>query len=321
MTVYAFWVLDNKDNGEWIYSWLLYSIPICIGIFLNFVLIYKEGCGYVNVVYRYKLILGIFQSLVLLLSLYFGAKLYSLGFSAITSVFLLLLFFRSDLFYLYKEIRRTTIKEIKIVVKKILPFQIKLSIVWISGYLYWNFYNIYLYKEISIELSAMYGITNAAIGAISFAMLSILQTKRNSITDIIFNSRINATYSIFFKSIFIGVLGYILLSIIFLFICFVFHIEYRILPLSYASSFICLRLLILINEYILVYLRCFREEPLAFITVFNYVLTPLSSILSVYIFGVDGFFVFPIISQSIFLVISIYKAKVFVSDRNKLAIV
>ncbi|MDA5215387.1 hypothetical protein O3H37_25060, partial [Escherichia coli] len=102
---------------------------------------------------------------------------------------------------------------IRIIIKDIVKFQVKLSLVWITGYLYWNFFTIYFYKYVSVDLAGKYGASNTIFGAISLAMLSILQTKRALIGNLISRNAILEVKKIVSQCVSLSVAGFALGSI------------------------------------------------------------------------------------------------------------
>ena len=313
-TLYCYWVLGEKDLEVWFIPWLVYITSLAGTILINIVLIAEESTGKRKSVYQAKFYSGVFQSTILLFALYLGGGLYALGLGGWAYVVLLSFILRKQVRYissLFDEIKRENLKN---TFKELIPFQSRTAIVWISGYIYWNFYNIYIYKYISVDFSAQFGLVNAALSAISFAMLAIFQTKRSDISKSIFSNRKNETKEVFTNAIIVACIGYIILSLFFVYLSELISISERLLSGEVLWTFITLRFLSMILEFILIYLRCFRFEPLSKITVFSYVLIPISSILSHFIFGYKGLFVIPIFLHAIFLYISFSKAKRFIDN-------
>ncbi|MDX5561065.1 hypothetical protein J5I77_26160, partial [Escherichia coli] len=83
----------------------------------------------------------------------------------------------------------------------------------ITGYLYWNFFTIYFYKYVSVDLAGKYGASNTIFGAISLAMLSILQTKRALIGNLISRNAILEVKKIVSQCVSLSVAGFALGSI------------------------------------------------------------------------------------------------------------
>lgn len=312
MTVYCFWVIGLDSNVSWIYSWFLYAISISSAIILNVLVITEESRGSIELVYKSKFIASIFQSFVLITSLYLGLSLYALGISGVSFSIILLYLLRNNVKDILSNLIHTKYIDLKSTFLILMPFQSRTAIVWISGYLYWNFYNIYIYKYISVDLSAQFGLLNAALGAISFSMIALLQTKRSSITKSIFSGQKNKTINAFLYTILLGVFGYFVLSISFISLSEIINIGDRIFSGILLISFVILRMLSMLLEFNLIYLRCFRCEPLAKITVIAYLIIPLSSIISFELFGHEGLFILPILFHVVFYIIACVKASFFI---------
>lgn len=319
MFFYAQWVFTNTNSDEWQSAWLFYSIFICLNIANNFILIVEEGKMNPTKVYFTQLISSLAYSLTLLLSLFVGAQLYSLG---IAQVFLLL----STMYLMKKEylsLITTCLKFSKHAIyhsaKEVFNFQYKLSLVWITGYLYWNFYTIYFYKYVNADFAGKYGATNAVIGAISLAMLAFLQTKRSLLSNLVSDAKIQNTFPILRESFIYSIIGYVVLSGLFIFFLFtLFHfLTPRFLDLFYIISIIILRLVIMLHEFILIYLRTFKDEPLYKWSIFNYLLTPFL-VIAIYHLNLERY-IFLIIAttQVIFLLKYIQLSKNYVIGKIK----
>ncbi|WP_370552963.1 hypothetical protein [Edwardsiella tarda] len=311
-SIYCYWVLGAKDISYWLLPWFLYATALAGTILLNIQLVTEESTGKIENVYKSKFIASVFQTIVLLGSLFMGGHLYALGLGGLTYMIVLLYLLRHQTLYILSLVSKFNKSNISRTFKKIMPFQSRMALVWISGYFYWNFYNIYIYKYISIDLSAKFGLVNAALSAISFAMIAIFQTKRSNISKLIFSREKEKTSRIFYNSLSIGSFGYISLSVIFILLSMIMSIDTRLLSGILLLSFIVLRFLSMLLEYVLIYLRCFRCEPLSNITTFSYIIIPISSVLSYNIFGSVGIFAIPLFCHFIFLFISVMKAVKFI---------
>ena len=270
LQIYYTWVV-----GELSFEWLLYSLFLSINLLMNFILAIREGCGAINHVYKTKLRSSVAYSLVLILSLFLGAELYSLSlaqFAILTSIVLSLYF---DGFKVEFKILR--LKTIKFIFKDIISFQYKLSLVWFFGYFYWNAYSVYFYKYIGVNEAAQYGATNAVFGAIAIGMASWLQTKRASLGRLVSDGEISKTIYIAIHSSILSIIGYLIISSV-----FVVALHYKIfsefsdrfMPMELLYFIMAIRFSILIQELILVYLRVYNDEPLYLFSLTNYMLTP-----------------------------------------------
>lgn len=303
MLFYASWVFNDISIKDWIYPWLLYSFFVSSNIFLNFIYVINEGKLKIKKVYKIKFYSGIAYSIFLLFSLYLGFGLYSLAISQIALLLVTILGFRKSILDEINNIYFTNKEEVKNVFYEIIPFQSKLSLVWISGYLYWNFYTIYIFKYTTIQLSSQFGATNAILSALSTAMLSLIITKRANLGRLYSDNGKNKFYNLVASSFFISIIGFIFGSIVIIIAINsdLGELSKRLLSGLILYQIIVLRFLMFVYEYALVILRSFKKEPLFKITIFNYILTPLLLICSSLLFGVNNMFIIPIIVQLLFV--------------------
>lgn len=305
--LYAEWILSSTSI-TWRGPWGLYSFFICVNIFNNILLIIEEGKVNPEKVYKVKLFGSVFYALSLILSLYFGLKLYSLGIAQFSMFFIVLISLYKNYKLVFKSIFDNNILRCISIFKKMMAFQIKLSLVWITGYLYWNFYTIYFYKYVNEILAGQFGATNAIISAIALGMASWLQTKRAYLGKLNSNGKYKETVKVFLNSSSIAIFLYVI-------ICFIVIYAYNYLPAEYSKRFlnvelICqimiLRLVILFQELMLIYLRTFNDEPLYKITIFNYIITPVFIVLPYLMNDGDNVFLYSIIVQVVFLCMYMY---------------
>lgn len=316
LLIYAKWVLEASDLN-WLNAWILYSSFICLNIVNNFLLIIEEGKINPDKVYFTKLISSFSYSLTLILSLKFGYGLLSLGFSQIAIFIVVIIMMNHNYKMVIQSINSIKFIRSYIIFRNIIKFQFKLSIVWITGYLFWNFYTIFFFKYVDEVFSGQFSATNAIFNALSIGMASWLSTKRSVIGYLNSINEYRKTIHIFYKSWILAVLGYMAC-------CFVFILCYKLIPESYLErllgfnfiiQIIILRLLIMIQELMLIFLRTFNDEPLYKVTISNYILTPLVVIFSYQISMGDKVFIFSIITQLIFTMIYYYMSIKYINKK------
>lgn len=314
MTLYCFWVLGSSNETDWLSSWLLYASTVSLIIVSNVLFLIEESQGSREYAYKSKFYSGVLQTVFLISSLYLGAGLYSLAISGAVYILSLCFLLRGSFVRLRSSLESYDLIEVKSAFKEILPHLTKTSFIWVSGYFYWNFYNVYIYKYVSIELSAQFGLSNAILSAISFAMIAFLQTKRTNIGELIFDGKKEQTYKLFFGATGLAIFTYSLLSIVALYIIFQLGLEERVLTGEFLYSLVVIRLVALMFECLLIYLRCFRDEPLVKITTIFYVLIPASAVLSNIMLGVESLLLIPIVLHCVLLLSSIGRSKRFVQN-------
>ncbi|MDM2744844.1 oligosaccharide flippase family protein [Citrobacter sp. Cu231] len=314
---YSKWVFSNTDSQIWSHPWALFSIGVCINVFSTFIYIIEEGGGGYEKVYFAKFISAILYSISLLLALFAGFKLYSLGIAQFFLFATPMFIFRSNIYGYYYSFITSEEANVKNIIKGIVKFQLKLSLVWITGYLYWNFFTIYFYKFVSVDLAGKYGASNTIFGAISLAMLSILQTKRSLLGNLISKNALLEVRKIVSQCVFLSVAGFFLgcmaiISIIWLWPNTLFS---RFLSLDSLMALVVFRFFIHLQELILIYLRMYKDEPLYILTVFNYLITPCLVVVLIDILSLTNFFYVMAFVQFLFLILYRIKMKSYIQEK------
>lgn len=293
MQVYAHWTFSELSSDLWLGPWVFYSVAVSINVVFNIFLIVEEANGSPEYLYFTRFLGGLLYSVTLIVTIYMGFGLYSLFLSQISLLFVYFFRLKRNSENILFSIMKIDIKKVFIEVKSILPFQFKLSLVWISGYLYWNLYSIYLLKFSTIELSAQFGATNAIISALSFASISILQTKRTNVSRKIKNGE--NTLDVFFESILLASLFYIL-SCFFIYNIITYEViinNERFLSGVMLISYVVLRFFSMMIEMNFIYVRCYNDEPFYKITMVFYSITPLLLFLPV---NIEHVFIAPLLT-------------------------
>ncbi|HIF9214288.1 TPA: hypothetical protein ACX6QX_003633 [Photobacterium damselae] len=315
--IYANWVLSDS-NVMWGPAWILYSSFICLNIINNLLLIIEEGRLNPERVYFVKLVSSVSYSIILILSLKYGLGLIALGISQVSIFIVVFLFLGRNYLLIVDSLKTVSLIRSYLIFKSIIKFQSKLSIVWVTGYLFWNFYTIFFFKFVNEIFSGQFSATNAIFNALAIGMASWLSTKRSIIGRLNSEFEYDKTLNIFYKSSVLASIGYLSLSGIFLILCRWVPNEYleRLLPYNFIIEIMFLRFLILIQELILIYLRTFNDEPLYKVTIINYVLTPVVIILTYHFRVGYDVFLYSICFQGIFTIIYILMASKYIKRKR-----
>ncbi|WP_154124407.1 hypothetical protein [Grimontia hollisae] len=316
MLLYGFWLFSNIEINIWFGPFVFFIIFISINVFINIALIVEESVVSAEGVYLKKLLSSVIYSITLIGSLASQFELYSLAIAQIVMALFYVGILRKG-FNIVRKSLSADMNMVRNVFFDVKGFQIKVALVWLVGYCYWNFYSIFSLKFVSITFNAQFGITNAVFSALALAATSFLQTKRVDIGRAISEGNILSSNKCFKSNLVISASFYLFSTIIFIFLFIFLSQDYsdRFLGLGLIVQYAILRFIAMISEMLLIYLRMFLDEPIYKITMWNYIITPSTSIPSFYILGVDHLFVFPIISHMVFTLFYIKKSKVFINER------
>ncbi|WP_429154404.1 hypothetical protein [Aeromonas veronii] len=303
MTLSKF-LFENIAYEIWFLPWFIYSVLVCLNMFFGSFIVIEEGAGNVDKAYKVRFLSSVFYTLILMISLYLDCKLFSLALAQFAMLVPAIVMLRSR-FLSIQNYFTVSKKRLRLIFNEVISFQSKLSLVWIFGYLYWNSFSIIFFKYVSPEYAGEFGAINSIFSAIAAISVALISTKRVPWGELNSLGLVAVSYSEFKRYLLFSLLIFLIFSMFFLGFMFTFpnlEITHRFLPLDEVIVFAVLRLLILLQEFSLLYLRTFKDEPLYIITSINYVTMPFFIILSLTLSKLLYVYILVSIIQFIFMV-------------------
>lgn len=287
LIIYGNWYFHDINVNQWQIQWVVFSFFLSLNVYLSILYIIKEGkLEYVRV-YEVRLYSSLIYSLVLALSLLFGAKLWSLAISQFSTLLITIYFLiirdKEKLYPKYKICRRRIYWSFRSIIK----FQSKLAVIWITGYFYWNTFTLFYFKYESPEFAGKIAISIAVLAAISGSSASFVRTKRALYSKLISEGKVNKAKDIFLKSSVLGLSIYIFITTIFAVVIFTLSDNYyvlRFVDFELLLLLILFRLLVLCAELMATFLRAYRDEPLFNVTLITNLSVPIT-VVACYITG------------------------------------
>ena len=291
---YIFFKTFNSEGFyvSWEYPWFLLVLSTSLLFIINPIIAFIEGLGKVKEV----AILRFYQQLIylpsLILVLMLGGKLWALGIASFLSfVFLMsaIVFskYRIMLLNIYNSINKWRINYMK----EIFPFQWKIALSWISGYLIFQLFNPVLFATEGSKVAGQMGMTLVALNGISSISFSWINTKVPLFSRLIAKNNFIELDNIFSKTI--KQLSMINLILALSFISFILLSGY--FKLSIADRFLDISLIIILgiasffNQYVFAwaaYLRSHKKEPFLINSIVLGILISISVLISAYYYGV-----------------------------------
>ena len=290
-----FSMYDSQELAvSWEYPWFLLVLSTSLLFIINPVLAFIEGLGKVKEV----AVLRFFQQIIylpsLILVLILGGKLWALGIASMfTFIFLFSALYFSNyrliLVNIYKSINQWRINYMK----EIFPFQWKIAISWISGYLIFQLFNPVLFATEGSKIAGQMGMTMVAISGISSISISWINTKVPLFSRLIAKNNFFELDKVFNKTI--KQLSIINLLLTLSFIIFIFLSIY--FKFEIANRFLDVSLIIVIgiasffNQFVFAwaaYLRSHKKEPFLINSIVLGILIAISVFVSANLYGVVG---------------------------------
>ena len=283
---------SQESSVSWEYPWFILVLSTSLLFIINPIIAFIEGLGKVKEV----AILRFYQQLIylpsLILVLILGGKLWALGVASLLSfvfLFFSILFskYRILLLNIYNSINKWRINYME----EIFPYQWKIALSWISGYLIFQLFNPILFATEGSEIAGQMGMTLIALNGISSISLSWINTKVPLFSRLIAKNNFKELDSIFSKTI--KELSIINLILILSFISFILLSAH--FKLSITDRFLDISLIIILaiasffNQFVFAwaaYLRSHKKEPFLINSIVLGILISISVFISANYYGV-----------------------------------
>ena len=162
--------------------YLIYIILILINginIYQNINLCFHDSCNRMEYSYRHRLIQSVIGNILLIVMLYYGMGLWSFIGLPLASVFLSSIWLRKN--KLIYDVEGPIKVNYKKIAKEILPFQWRIAVSWISGYLVFQMFVPMTYKQYGAIDAGKLGLTMAAFNAMLSVVMGITSAKNPDI--------------------------------------------------------------------------------------------------------------------------------------------
>lgn len=294
--------------------WVSYIIIIALSLLLNPFYSFIEGSGLVYKTYKAKLLGSIVNYTSLCLCVYYGCGIYSLLYSQLLG--LVVQFACCNCYRVYAE-NRINIKKstVKMELYSIAGFQTKLTIIWITGYFYWNSYNILIYKYISTEMAGKFGLSFSVMNAISILAQTLMIVRRVEISRLVSQNEYNKAKRIFFLVNTISCLLYSVGAMLLIFILYKFsgfYFSLKLLNVFLLAKLLATGFLMMFIGNVATYCRTSGNEYLFSLSLAMNIITPLAAWYILMKFGSIDYLVNGIFSlHIIYVLISLLMLKGF----------
>jgi O-antigen/teichoic acid export membrane protein len=292
---FFFFLSYNKGvNINWKNPWLILCVGSSLNLFIDPILAFFDGLGEIKDMAKIRLIQRVVNILLLYGLFILGYKLYSSAIASLVAIsinFLQIIF--SNRLRLLKVIWKAKDKWTINYLEEIFPFQWKIALSWISGYLIFQLFVPVIFATSGSVTAGRMGMTLAALSGVLSISLSWINTKVPLFSELISRQQFKDLDNIFFKTVkqasAICILCLIILiTIVTIFqhmniaVGFRFLLPYQLILLSIASF---------VNQFVsalATYLRCHKKEPFLIQSIVLAILTSLSTLLLGRFFGVNG---------------------------------
>lgn len=291
------WFFSSYDGDvNWILAWWSLVTVTALTTLMTPVQFIIEGTQKQIELYKGKMLYSLVSSISICFSLYCGLGLFSVAISVCLSNIALYVYLSPTIKLLFNQIIVVEGygKSIRGTLVEMWPMLSKISITWLTGYFFWNSFNLIAFKELSPEMAGQFGFTLSLARAGYGVAESLVGSQSTIYSQEISNGNILKAKSIFEKSmlcsmllLFTGYVSYILLYVYFPgFYFFEKTLDFNSTIPMFLYFFLLLPVVLMAN-----FCRCFKEERYLKLSLFCNISVPLFFYISSVVFGTVTFLV------------------------------
>lgn len=281
--LYGFYFIGLRENIDitWKIPWLIYAFSSAIVFIYSSLLYFFEGCNSVAKVEFIRFKVSAITSIILLLGLFFKIKLYALALS-------LLISFLYGLYMLYKNFNIAmrqlwNISKVQYYSWKKEFFNLiwRYALSWCSGYFIFQIFVPLSFNYYDSIFAGKVGLSNSIWLAV-MSISNIFLVAKTPYINMLISKKMWLELDITLKNIFIKLIGTYILGLISFFVLYItlynkIFIFQRLLDKYTMLMLSVCWLLQLIVNFMAVYLRAHKKEPLMYVSIFCAVYVSIST--------------------------------------------
>lgn len=277
-------VSSSTYTIDWKFPWILLSIYTSLSLVGYALLAFLEGMGKVESVAKIKILQQLVYFIIMGGLYFYGFKLYAAPVAALIGLLVIpVVVISSKYMILFKNIWASLSNERIYYFREIFPYQWKIAVSWISGYLMYQLFTPICFAIAGAEIAGKMGITLAALNAILSISISWVNTKVPIISNYIVKKEFKKLDYVFYSTLKGASIVCFLTLIIFNVTIILLNRYYNELGNRFLSiiPLVLLSVNVFINLIVTslgTYLRCHKEEPLLKVSIVVATITIISII-------------------------------------------
>lgn len=291
---------DNQgETVEWQTPWILISIATAIQLFVSPLTSILTGLGFIKQTSKISFYQQLITPLCIWAGLVCGLKLYVTGIGYLINVSIwFVLTHRQGLHTILKHLWNVQITERVAYMAEIFPYQWRIALSWVSGYVIFQLFNPVLFATEGAVVAGQMGMTLQALNAISAFSMSWLNTKVPLYSKLIALKDYVQLDKIFNKTLKQMAFICFLLLVVFYFFIFILRLtKFQIGSTIFADRFLdyqpmlLMMIPIFLQQFIgswATYLRCHKSEPFLINSIIAGILCMTSTLIFGKMYGLYG---------------------------------
>lgn len=288
----------SQEYVNWQWPWVLISITTTLYFIFTPIVCFIEGLGKIKQVAFIRLIQQLVNMIALWAALAAGAKLYAAGIAMSLAIIILVVLTYKQFSPILKSILKVAITDKVSYRREIFPYQWKIAVSWMSGYMIFNMFNPIVFAFAGPVAAGKMGMTLSLLNSIQSLTFSWISTKIPLMSGLVAKKEFDKLDNIFNKTLKI-VIVLTITGVILLFSA-MYVIDYFNIPINGKPLFdkilgyyptLMMSAGVIISQYvgaIGIYLRSHKKEPLLYYSLTMATLCVASIFVGVKFFGVNG---------------------------------
>lgn len=302
ITIIGFVFFTSFYHSDEIVNWQLPWCLIVVGTTVNFVIApisaFVEGLGKVKEIAQIRLLQQVFTQLVFWISLISGFKLFAAALSPFIGGVIFIIMGKSFFSKLLINIYKIPITDKISYFNEIFPYQWRIALSWISGYIIFQLFNPILFAYQGAIIAGQMGMTLNVLNAIMSLSDSWFATKVPKMSGLIATNNYKELDSIFYTTLRQSLIIVCLCVCILVFGIWVLsYFDLLVNGKSLSSRFLNPLIVAIMGSTIIMrqfqsgfatYLRCHKKEPLMWVSIFMSIACLSSTLIMAKYYGVNG---------------------------------
>lgn len=257
------------DFDLWFKPWLLFIICFSLNIFLYPVNFFFEGILHLDKIYKNRLIIQILSSVFFIVAILGGANLYSIIVFSLTGYFVNLTQLFIPNYKLFSDYIFN--RPSKYYIRSTYKWQLKVSAVWCTGYLYWQLPTVIIFSMLGPIVSGQYSMTVHVINSVMNIGQVFVKTKAAIIGELRASGHFLEAFALYRKN---SIYSYVFIAcsmvgiVLFWYLFPNFIVWSRILPSAQTAILGVAFAITMITINQAMFARCSKEEPFFMISMF-----------------------------------------------------
>ncbi|NQT57646.1 MAG: hypothetical protein HQ557_01560 [Bacteroidetes bacterium] len=290
---YYFFLTKPYPEVSWRVAWFALCFVAGLTLMMSPFFSIIEGCNYVASIHSFRFVRAVLSSFVLIVSVFFGFGLYALVVTALVKLISSVIYIWWKHYKFIYQLMVCKITEQIFWLKEVWPFQWRIGLSWISGYIIFSILTPVMFYFHGPKVAGQMGMTWAIVSMIESVSFSWMNTRMPQFGILIAQKKY-AELDRLFSQLFRITVGFVVLGALCVWLLIYglqisgLEIGDRLLPILPVTLLLIHRILNVMINNMALYLRAHKREPMLIPSVIGAILVGTSTFLLGSTYGPTG---------------------------------